>query len=585
MNHVGHWLLRAQIVLCLAGGGGGALTAADLAPELILHNGKIVTVDERFSIHEALAVGGGRIVRTGRDEEILALKNPATKLVDLQGRMVLPGLMDSHMHPVSASVTEFDHPIPSMESVGDVLDYFRSRARSVPEGKWLMLQQVFITRLREQRYPTRAELDQAAPQHPVVFRTGPDASFNSLALKLAGIDRNFKIPAGVPGRVEKDDQGEPTGILRTFSEYVKLPAEARMAPASREDRLRRLAELLRDYRDSGLTMVCDRNASLEIIGLYQELRERGKLPVRVSLSQAINAQSPIDEVRQNIRQTAESPLFLERGDWLRIIGVKVFLDGGMLTGSAYMREPWGVSDIYAITDPTYRGTLFIPPDRLALMVRAAVESGLQFTAHTVGDGAAHALLDAYDAVNRDVPVRSSRPCISHANFMSREAVDAMTRLGVALDVQPAWLYLDTRTLAQHFGYERLRWFQPLRSIFEAGGMAGGGSDHMQKIGANRSINPYNPFLGIATAVTRRARWYEGRLHAEEALSREQAIRFYTLNNAWILFQDHKLGSLEAGKLADFIVVDRDLLSCPEEKIADTRVLQTYIDGKLVFSRE
>jgi predicted amidohydrolase YtcJ len=202
----------------------------------------------------------------------------------------------------------------------------------------------------------------------------------------------------------------------------------------------------------------------------------------------------------------------------------------------------------------------------------------------VGDGAVHTLLEAYATVNKETPVRAARPCLSHANFMSREVVQQMRQLGVAADMQPAWLYLDTRTLMQHFGNQRLRWFQPLHSALAAGAMVGGGSDHMQKIGADRSNNPYNPFLGIATAVTRRAKWFEGQLHPEEALTREEAIRFYTLNNAWILFHEDKLGSLELGKLADLIVIDTDLLNCPPERIAGTRVLQTFIDGKLVFNR-
>jgi hypothetical protein len=138
---------------------------------------------------------------------------------------------------------------------------------------------------------------------------------------------------------------------------------------------------------------------------------------------------------------------------------------------------------------------------------------------------------------------------------------------------------------KQFGYERLRYFQPLRSCFEAGAIAGGGSDHMQKIGSLRSVNPYNPFLGMATAITRKAKRYEGRLHPEEALTREQAVRFYTINNARILACDDQLGSLEPGKLADLVVLDTDLLSCPEDKIASTQALRTYIGGKLVFSRD
>jgi len=254
----------------------------------------------------------------------------------------------------------------------------------------------------------------------------------------------------------------------------------------------------------------------------------------------------------------------------------------MLTGSAYMRQPWGMSTIYGISDPAYRGVLFIPKERLRPMVRTSVECGLQFTAHSVGDGAVHALLDAYEDVDKELPVRKTRPCISHSNFMSREAVEQAARLGVLVDIQPAWLYLDSHTLVKQFGYERLRYFQPLRSLFEAGAIAGGGSDHMQKIGSLRSVNPYNPFLAMATAITRKARQYEERLHPEEALTREQAIRFYTINNARVLGCDDKLGSLERGKLADLVVLDTDLLTCPEEKIGATQVLSTYVGGKLFY---
>jgi hypothetical protein len=328
--------------------------------------------------------------------------------------------------------------------------------------------------------------------------------------------------------------------------------------------------------------VGERDASPEEIEVFQELRRTGPLTVRVNVSHHIESIGALTNVEANIRRVAAHPLFRERDEWLRIIGIKVFLDGGMLTGSAYMRRPWGVSDIYSIHDPEYRGVLFIPPERLVPMVRVAVQCGLQFTAHSVGDGAVQTLLDAYEEVNRENPVRESRACISHSNFMSKEAVEQAARLGVLVDIQPAWLYLDTRTLSKQFGYERLRYFQPLRSLFEAGAIAGGGSDHMQKIGSLRSINPYNPFLGMATAITRRARDYSGPLHPEEALSREQAIRFYTRNNARLLACEERLGSLEPGKIADMIVLDTDLLTCAESRIADTRVRRTYVAGRQVY---
>ena len=568
-------------LLTVLGLAGPDPAASAAEPDLILHHGKIVTVDAAFSVRQAIAVTGNRITAVGDDDAVLRSKGPGTVLVDLGGKMVMPGLIDSHVHP-EAAMTEFDHPVPDMETIQDVLDYIRARAKAVPVGDWVEVSQVFITRLREQRYPTRAELDRAAPRNPVIFATGPDASLNSLALKLSLIDRDFKVTDGGTGFVEKDPQtGEPTGILRNCTRFVKDRPTGRQ-PAE-QAHYRRTLELFKDYNSVGLTTVCDRNASPSAIARYKKMLDRGDLTLRLAISQHIDTLGPIEDVERRIREVAESPL-CRPNPMLRIIGIKTFLDGGMLTGSAYLREPWGVSGIYSITDPAYRGVLFIPKERLRPIVETAVECGLQFTAHSVGDGAVHTLLEVYEEINRTRPIRATRPCITHANFMSREAVEKLPQLGVSVDIQPAWLYLDTRTLVKQFGYDRLRYFQPLRSIFDSGGLACGGSDHMQKIGSLRSINPYNPFLGMWTAITRRARWYDGRLHPEEALSREQAIRLYTRNNAYILFLDDQVGSLEPGKLADLVVLDTDLLTCREDAIRDARVLRTYLNGKLVFNR-
>jgi predicted amidohydrolase YtcJ len=158
-------------------------------------------------------------------------------------------------------------------------------------------------------------------------------------------------------------------------------------------------------------------------------------------------------------------------------------------------------------------------------------------------------------------------------------------LGVALDIQPVWLYLDSATLLDQFGYDRLRYFQPLKSIFAAGGIAGGGSDHMQKIGSLRSVNPYNPFLGIATAIARTGKNGGSPLHPEESLTREQAIRFYTYNNAVVLRMEKEIGSLEVGKQADMIILDRDLLSCELDQLRDAKVLATYLAGRRVYGED
>jgi predicted amidohydrolase YtcJ len=557
-----------------------SLARANADADLILHHGKIVTVDRDFSIHQALAVEGDRVTKVGSNEDVLGARGSKTVMIDLAGKMVLPGLIDSHTHPTDACMTEFDHPMPPMETTAEVLDYIRNRAETLGPERWVVVRQVFITRLKEQRYPTRVELDRVAPHNPVLFATGPDASVNSLALKLSGIDKDFRIDG--PGKIEKDPStGEPTGILRNCTRYVKV--EPPKHKPGEHDQERRLIELFNDYNSVGITSIIDRDAYAPAIDRYQKMHDAGGLTVRIGISHHIDTLGPLDKILEEIRRVAAHPL-RKGGARLRLIGIKTYLDGGMLTGSAYMREPWGVSKIYAIDDPSYRGVLFIPRDRLVPIVNEAARSGLQFTAHSVGDGAVHALLDAYEEVNQHTPIAPTRPCITHSNFMSAEAILQAARLGVVVDIQPAWLYLDTRTLAAQFGYDRLRYFQPLKSLFEAGVISGGGSDHMQKIGSFRSVNPYNPFLAMEVAITRRAKGYDRPLHPEEALSREQAIRFYTINNAHLLFLEDRVGSLEVGKQADFAIIDRDLLTCPDDQIKSTRVLATYLDGRRVFEQ-
>ncbi len=548
--------------------------------DLIIHNGKIVTADSESRIFEAMAVKGDRILAVGTGNAISDLAGPTTEMVDLHGKTVLPGLIDSHSHPPAAAMYEFDHPVPDMKTIADVLDYVRSRAEALAGGEWISVSQVFITRLKEQRYPTRAELDRAAPQNPVVFRTGPDASLNSLALKLSGIDRAFRITDGQPGRVERDPvTGEPTGILRSCSRFIKEKPAGRTPGA--DDRRNRLRQLLADYNSVGITSVVDGDTEDDELELYRQLKERGELTCRTFATLHVEAQQPIVSIEARIRQAAANPLHkYDNMLWLR--GIKAYLDGGMLTGSAYMLRPWGVSRVYSIDDPNYRGMLYIEPEKLYRMAKAALENDLQFTAHSVGDGAVHALLDAYERVNKDFPIRERRPNMTHANFMSLEAVKKMRELGVVANMQPAWLYLDGATLLEQFGDERLAYFQPYRTLFEEGVVVGGGSDHMQKIGSFRSVNPYNPFLGMWTAITRRPRWMDRALHPEQSISREQAIRFYTINNAFLTFEEKEKGSLEAGKLADFIILKHDIMTCPLDELKNIEVEATYLGGKVVF---
>jgi len=548
--------------------------------DLILHHGKIVTVDSEFRIAEAIAIEGDRILAVGTNEEIRKLAGPKTEQVDLGGKMVIPGLMDSHVHPTGASLYEFDHIIPEMANISDLLAYIRGRAAALEEGAPIRIRQVFITRLEDQRYPTRQELDEAAPRNPVVFSTGPDAMLNSLALEASGIGKGYKVTDGGTGYVELDPKtGEPTGMLRSCGRLIKVGNSGKSPTA--QERYDRLKEMLAHYNAVGLTTIADRGASSSAIDLYHQLFKNGELTCRTFLNYSISPGGEWSKVEEQIKRAAEHPL-RKPDNMLWIGAIKMFLDGGMLTGSAYMRQPWGVSRIYSITDPDYQGLLYIEHERLVDIVRCAMQHGLQPTAHSVGDGAVHALINAYAEVNREFPVRKHRPCITHCNFMSLEAIEKMKELGIVADLQPAWLHLDGRTLTNQFGEERLTYFQPYKSLFDYGVKVGGGSDHMQKMGDMRSVNPYNPFYGMWITLARQPRWSDKPLHPEQRITREQALRLYTIDNAYILFAEEEKGSLEKGKLADFVILDRDLLTCPLDEVAQIKPVRTYLGGKVVY---
>lgn len=551
------------------------------APVLILHHGKVITVDKNFRIAEAIAINAdGRIAAVGTNDEVFATKGAGSQVLDLAGKTVLPGLMDSHVHP-GAAMIEFDHEIPTMETIADVLAYLSGRVKASRPGELISVRQIFITRLEEKRYPTRAELDHIAPNNPVVFSTGPDSMLNSLALKLGGYSRDYKVKQGSAGVMEVDAKGEPTGLLRSLSHNVKAPTSVKSPTA--EDTYRRTVELFRDYNAVGLTTVADRDSSLKQCELYQKMLAQGDLTVRMRPSPGIPTMSLWPACEKAIDEVIQHPLTKD-DPMLQIIGTKVYLDGGMLTGSAWMIDPWGISEAYGISDPQYRGVQKIAAERLKQLVEKVTAAGLQFTAHSVGDAAVQLLIDTYEEVNQRHSVRAARSSVTHCNFMHPDSIAKAARLGVCIDLQPIWLHMDGRTLMGHFGEERMARFQPLRACFDQKVIVGGGSDHMQKIGSFRSINPYNPWLGMWTAITRKARKLDQPIHIENALTREEALRLYTSNNAYLLKAEQNTGSLEPGKLADMILVDRDPLTCPIDDLVQTQVLKTWLGGKVVFEK-
>jgi predicted amidohydrolase YtcJ len=272
----------------------------------------------------------------------------------------------------------------------------------------------------------------------------------------------------------------------------------------------------------------------------------------------------------------------EGDNWLKFGSFKVTLDGGMTIGTAYQKQPYGPfgAQLYGEANPQNRGQLFVPPDKLLSVMQAARDKGWQLTAHAQGGGAVDTLLDVFEKLNRQRPLRPTRSLLIHASFQSPQAIARMKSMGILADIQPIWLYEDAPALEKVFGQEVMRYFIPLRTYRNAGIVLAGGSDHMIGFGKDTATNPYNPFLSIWIAVTRRMSNGEI-LYPEERLTREEALRMYTSWAAYLQFNEGNRGSLERGKLADLVVIDRDYLTCPEEEIKNIQPVMTVLDGRIV----
>jgi len=378
------------------------------------------------------------------------------------------------------------------------------------------------------------------------------------------------------GFVEFDAKGEPTGMVRAFT--PKIGASEMAKSPTRAETIEHVEALFEDYNRVGFTTIADRGANESSVAIYDEMRKKGRLSVRLRISHTFPSDALWETSEKAIDAIIAHPL--RKPDLsLQIIGTKIWLDGGMLTGSALMIDPWGESEIYGITDKSYRGVQRTPGRYLEAMIRKVSDAGLQFTAHSVGDGAVKLLVDSYAKLDTEKSIAASRPCITHCNFMAPESIVKAAKHGVVIDLQPIWFWLDGNTLLKQFGDERMSRFQPLKSMFDAGLHVGGGSDHMQKIGSLRSVNPYDPWLAMWIAETRQCRNLDRPLHPEEGLTRQQVIRMYTIANAWVLFLEKDAGSLETGKLADFIVIDQEVDRCTADELRETRVLETWLGGK------
>jgi len=564
-------------ILALCAAASVRLAAADSS--LILHNGKIVTLDAGHTVAQAIAFKDGRIIQVGNSADVLrAQRSARTQVIDLQGKMVLPGLIDAHVHAREAGLSELRTKLPPLDSIAAIQDYIRQQARTTPKGDWIVVPRTLPPRLREMRMPVRQDLD-VTTDHPVAFDASYVWSANTLALKVSGITRSTPNPPG--GEVVKDEHGEPNGILRNAASLLKGAQRAR--PFTTEEKLRALDQMLKLYAAAGLTGVGDRAVTEEDVSLYQKLKSQSPLPVRVVLTWRPDSTRPVGEV---VREISASPWKLNYGDeWLKFSTFKVTLDGGQSVGTAYQRMPYGPfgRQLYGQTDPDARGTLFVDPQKLYEIYSAARARGWQLTAHVQGGSAIDTLLDVFERLDREKPIREMRNHVMHGSFLSEDAVARMKRMGVALDAQPDWLYFDAPALGRVFGVNNMRWFFPLKSVLDAGIEVSGGSDHMIGHDKNNAVNPYNPFFNMWMCVTRQMRG-GGQFYPEERVSREAALRMYTAGAAWMQFEEQNRGTLEVSKFADAVVIDRDFFACPESEIRAIEPVLTIAGGRVTYGK-
>ncbi|MPY88005.1 MAG: amidohydrolase family protein [Luteitalea sp.] len=552
------------------------LAAAEPLADAVYYNGKIITLWDATPAAQALAVAGNTFLAVGTNDDVLRRAGANTAKIDLKGQTVVPGLIDAHTHPIGAALAEAEGPLPPFDSIAAIQAYIRDRAAHTPADTPIVVPKVFATRLAERRYPTRQELDEVAADRAVLVDNGYASVLNSMLLEKHGITRESPDPKG--GKLGRDERGEPNGLVLGASELLSpLRQQRAWTPRELADALKRVQAR---YNSVGITSTIDRAEDAAGFRAYQALRRENGLTVRTSVTYRLNGAGSAKDVQEQIEAL---PFVTGWGDeWLRVGPLKVVVDGGMLIGTAYLREPYGTrTDVYGYTDPAYRGELATPPANLRLVARLARDLGWQMTAHVVGGGALDVLLDAYEAADEQDGLETRRFTATHANFPDARAIARARQLGIGFDVQPAWLYLDGDVLRDVLGPQRVRDLLPLRSLFDAGLVVAGGSDHMVRLDPRNATNPYDPFLGMWIAITRQT--HQGTvLVPEERLTRLEALRMWTLNPAWMTFEEDQKGSIQPGKLADFVVISKDLLTCPVDEIKEIDALLTIVDGRDVY---
>lgn len=546
-----------------------------LFPDVVYINGTVITMDSRNTNAEAVAVKENKIVAVGSAASIQELIGPRTQKVDLGGKTLLPGLNEPHNHfgmygaRTLSSVPLQSPPVGTINNMKELIEGLRERANRTPRGQWVYGRGYDDTLLAENRHPTRFDLDQASPDHPllIVHISGHLSVANTKALEMAGISRNTAQPTG--GVIRKDPRtGEPDGVLE------EMPAQYLVArllpPLTMEQRLKGMIAASEDYLRAGVTSCSDAGVnfpgvgSCEEIVAYQKAVNQGSLPLRITMM--IGADFLLGAEGRN-------PCFLTGfgNDRLKIGPAKIIVDGSIQGYTGWLAKPYYVP---FKGEKDYRGYPVTPPDRLNKLIVEAHQAGFQIAAHGNGDAAIDAILHAYQLAQKEYPRPDARHRIEHCQTVREDQLDSMADLGIT----PSFFvshtfYWGDRHKTIFLGPERAKRISPLKSALKRG--------IKFTIHSDCPVTPVSPLFCVFAAVNRVTTGGDV-LGPEFRLTPEEALRAVTIDAAWQTFDEKIKGSIEPGKLADFTILSENPITVSPEKIKDIKVEEVIISAKNVY---
>ncbi|MFW9787420.1 MAG: amidohydrolase [Candidatus Thorarchaeota archaeon] len=530
--------------------------------DFVIHNGKIITMDENESIAEAIAIKFERIVFVGSNTDVKAFIGDGTEVLDLKGKVVIPGLIDSHAHFMDVGSAREIYVDLSEEAgvrcIADIQSKIKERIAKTSKGEWIFGYQEDDSKLEEKRHPTRWELDEISTEHPIIVTTvgGHFWMANSKAFEIAGVTKESPDPVG--GKFDRDPEtGDLIGYLHEEA-YNVLRPDGPPEPTRGESYVG-AKDILMECASVGLTCVYDLVDKPEMRAAI-DLKNNGELPVRVRVDVIIDLVEELDKLG----------IYRGLGDnWLRICGVKFFFDGAISARTAAVSKPY-------LNHPDFYGVFATTEEIARETLTNAYEKGYRISAHANGDRAIDLYLDIIEELQTMYPREDPRNRDIHCTVVNPKIVERIKKLGVLPTIFGPYAYYHGDKLIPAFGEKRLEWMFAARSFLDAEVKIAAHSDH--------PCAPYPPLMAIYALVNRttKAGTPIGR---SQRISVFEALKLYTINAAYHQFDEDKLGSLEEGKLADFAVLSEDILSVPIENIIDIEVDMTVIDGRVVYQRQ